>query len=272
MKTLCAALLTLAMPAAFAGLLVTESNGKPKVNGKVVITLAEIADGSQLEIPAGSHMVAVDLASGREFALSAGKYQVGANGPVKAGGAPVLAQALPAQNLPNVKLAAGHISQATMVMRSLDIGGVPMLVYPVHTAVASATPQLRWKGVDGADSYHLKLASPDGTVLFETNTKDTAYQVSDDKRLSPGERYVWRIEAKGGEGVLSDASASFTVLKDELLQQLAKLKPESGAPFSRWVLYAALLNQAGAGEDAKAIWKTLAKEHPGDAVLKTLAE
>jgi hypothetical protein len=109
-------------------------------------------------------------------------------------------------------------------------------------------------------------------VLLDTSTKDTTFQVPDDKKLSPGERYMWRIEAKGGEGVLSDASASFTVVKDEMLQQLAKLKPESGAPFSRWVLYAALLNQAGAGEDAKAIWKTLAKEHPSDTVLKTLAE
>jgi hypothetical protein len=272
MKTLCAALLTLAMPAAFAGLLVTETSGKPKVDGKAVGTLAEIADGAQLEVPPGSRVVAVDLVSGREYALAAGKYQVGANGPVKAGGALVTAQNLPAQNLPKVKLAAGHISQATMVMRSLDIGGVPMLVYPVHTAVASATPQLRWKGVDGADSYHLKLASREGTVLLDTTTKDTVFQVPDANKLSPGERYVWRIEAKGGEGVLSDASASFTVVKDEMLQQLAKLKPESGAAFSRWVLYAALLNQAGANEDAKSIWKTLAKEHPGDAVLKTLAE
>ncbi|HYD57229.1 MAG TPA: hypothetical protein VEB41_10020 [Burkholderiales bacterium] len=49
-------------------------------------------------------------------------------------------------------------------------------------------------------------------------------------------------------------------------------KPAESAPLSDWVLYASALEEAGLKADAKAVWKKLAAERPGEPRLKALAE
>jgi len=275
MTKMLAVALALIAPAAFGGLLVTEVSGKVKIEGKgAVATLSEIPDGSRIMIPAGAHLVAVDLASGREFSLKGGSnYLVSAHGPAQTDGKVVEAKPLPAKNLPAVKIATGKVAQATLVMRSLGGGGnVPLLQSPVRTTITTDTPMFHWSGVEGANNYHLKLTTYEGDTLWELSTHGTSAQLPADKKLTMGERYTWRVEALGDSGPLSDSSAGFAVMAQDIQQRLTELKPEAGAPFSRRVLYAAQLLQAGAKEDAKEQWKALYKEHPNDEVLKNLAE
>lgn len=275
MKKILAVALALATSSTFAGLLVTEVNGKPKIEGKgPVTTLAVIADGAQLSVPAGAHIVAVDLASGREYMLKgASKYLVAANGPHTPDGLAIAAKNLPAKNLPAVRIASGKVAQATLVMRGLGkSNNVPMLQSPVRTTVTTETPQFRWNGVESATTYRLKVTNDEGNAIWETTTHETTASLPANNKLALGERYTWRVEALGEGGTISDASAGFSVAPGETLERLAQLKPEADATFSRKVLYAAQLVEAGANEDAKAMWKTLSKEHPDDTVLKALAE
>jgi hypothetical protein len=103
-------------------------------------------------------------------------------------------------------------------------------------------------------------------------TRDTEITLPAGQALQAGGRYNWRVEAMGADGRLSDAAARFTVANAEALTALALLKPDATATFSRKVLYAAQLREAGAVEDAKLLWQALSREQPDDPVLASLAE
>ena len=260
---------------AMAGLLVTDISGKVEIEGKgAVATLAEIPDGARLILAAGAQLVAVDLASGREYTLKgSGKYVAAAGGPKTSDGKPVDAKPLPAKNLPEVKFAAGKVAQATVVMRGIGKFNVPVLHAPARTTVISTRPLFQWGSVEGAANYHLILTEQGRNALWDVLTAGTEFTPGQDGALSPGTGYSWRIEAIGTDGrTISDASANFSVAPAEVIGRLEKIKPAPDAPFGRRVLYAAQLREAGATADAHALWKALAQERPDDETLKSLAE
>lgn len=273
-NSLAAALALLGSAAAMAGLLVTEASGKIEIEGKgLVNTLSQIPDDARLKVPAGARLVVVDLGTGREYVLPGDfTYIAAASGPKTVDGKAIAAKPLPTRNLPEIKIVTAKVAQATLVMRSLPKTNVPVLMSPVRTAVISLLPMLRWTPVEAATNYKLAVTKPDGSLVWETMTRETEINFSADKSLQAGERYNWRVEAMGADGRLSDAAARFTVASAEALATLALLKPEADAPFSRKVLYAAQLREAGAVEDAKLQWQALSREQPEDPVLATLAE
>jgi hypothetical protein len=268
------ALTLLGSSATMAGLLVTETIGKVEIEGKgPVNTLAQIPDNARLKVPAGAKLVVVDLGSGREYVLPGNfTYIAAASGPQTVDGKAVAARPLPTRNLPDVKIVTAKVAQATLVMRSLPKTNVPVLVSPVRTAVISLMPTLRWTAVEAATNYKLTVTQPDGSLVWEAMTRDTEITLTAGQTLQAGGRYNWRVEAMGADGRLSDAAARFTVASAEALTALALLKPDATATFSRKVLYAAQLREAGAVEDAKLLWQALSREQPEDPVLASLAE
>jgi hypothetical protein len=264
-------------PAALAGLLVTEVTGKPTIEGKgVVATLAEIPDGARISVPPGAQLVTVDLGSGREFVLKGGaNYVVAPSGPSLADGKAIEAKPLPAKNLPyarDVRIAAGSVAQASMVMRGFRKANVPLLIAPVRTAVTTMAPEFRWNAVDAVTGYRLSVTTSGGTLVWDVATRETEMALPADRHLVPGERYFWRVEALGEAGTISDASAMFWVANADAISRLDQLKPEANAPFGRRVLYAVQLGEAGATAEAKERWKALARERPDDDVIRALAE
>jgi hypothetical protein len=266
--------LLLALPAT-AGLLVTDISGKAEVAGKGPVTmLAELPAGAQLTLGPEARLVAVDLTSGREFILKGNaRYLVAADGPKTAAGKPVEAQPLPSRNLPEIKVATGKVAQASIVMRSVRKRNVPVPLAPSRTVVISSTPAFHWEGVEGATAYRLTLTSPEGTAVWESSPATSGVTLPADRSLPAGEGYSWRIEAMGQDGrVISDASTRFSIASADVIKRLTELKPSPQAAFSRRVLYAAQLREAGATADARELWKMLAQERPEDEVLRALAE
>lgn len=277
MKRIFLVALVLFGPPAFAGLLVTEVIGKATIDGKgPVATLAEIADGARIAVPTGGQVVTVDLGSGREFVLrGGGNYVVSPGGPATADGKIIEAKPLPSKNLPYVRdarISTSSVAQASMVMRGVRKANVPLLVSPVRTAVVTATPEFRWNAVDAVSGYRLRVTTPGGTTIWDVSTRETEMSLPEDRKLEPGERYIWRVEAIGEGGAISDASALFWVAKAEAISLLSQLKPENNASFGRRVLYAVQLGEAGAATEAKEMWKTLSRERPDDEVIRQLAE
>jgi len=273
-RALTGVLLSFIASAAFAGVLVTEVNGKAEVDGKgAVTTLSEIPDGARLSLPAGSRVVVVDLGSGREFLLKGGaKYEITAGGPRAKDGVAIEARELPAKNLPDIRLARGKTAQATLVMRGARKANVPVLQYPVRTASISTTPLFRWHAVEGAAHYRVSVMNPGGFVVWQAGTRETELVLPSDKALAPGERYSWKVEALGENGPLADSSTTFSVADAEAINRLSLLNPNADTPYARRILYAALLRDAGALFEAKEMWKALAAERPEDEVLRALAE
>lgn len=70
----------------------------------------------------------------------------------------------------------------------------PML--PVGPVAAAET--LRWATVAGADRYRVTLFDAAATVVYETQTADTAVALPDSIVLVPGRSYLWKVEARIG--------------------------------------------------------------------------
>lgn len=275
MKRLLLPALLLLSTGAGAGLLVTDVAGKAEIEGRgPVAMLAEIPDGARLRLAPGAQLVAVDLASGREYVLKGdAKYLVAADGPKTANGKQVPAKPLPANNLAAVNIAPGKVAQATLVMRSVPRFNVPLLHAPARSTVVTTRPAFHWGGVDGAANYRLILTRQDGSAVWETTLAANEFVPAPEQALSPGESYGWRIEVIGADGrTISDAAARFAVAPAAVIKRLGELKPAADAPFGRRVLYAAQLREAGATAEARELWKALAQERPDDEVLKALAE
>ena len=258
----------------WAGLLVTDLAGKVEIDGrKPLAVLGEIPDGARLTLATGARLVVVDLSTGKEFLLNGqGQYLVEKNGLQVIKGPPVESKALPVGNLPEVRIATGRVAQATLVMRGIRKVNVPIPLSPVRTAVLTTTPTLRWLPVEGATSYRVIVLDDQSAKVYEATAAGNEVALQSSAGLIAGRYYSWRIEALSSQGRFADASTVFSVVPEERAKQLAQIKPEDGAPYSRRILYAAQLQEAGALEEAKLIWHALAVERPEDATLKELAE
>lgn len=265
------ALLVLLPLAATAGLLVTDISGLAEVDGRGRLALmAELPDGAALNVAAGAHVVAIDLGSGREYLLKAGRYTVDKSGPSE-GGKPVASSALPAGKLPAVKIATSKVAQATLVMRSAR-KVVPVLS-PNNTAVSSLTPTLRWPENADATAYRIAIRGLAGVQVFESLVpRQASYVLPSAANLQAGEQYEWRVDAMRESQALTVHNGKFSVLGAIDIYRLGQFRAPEGAEFSRRVLYAALLMEAGASDEARLIWQVLRAERPDDASLAKLAE
>lgn len=276
MKRMFSVMLALFGPAAIAGLLVTEVNGKAEIVGKGAVTsLAELTDGQRIAVSASALIVTVDLANGREYVLKGGSYVIAPDGPKAADGNTLEVRPLPVKSQSNfrvVKIATNSVAQASLVMRGVREVINPLLIYPVRTAVISKTPVFRWKGVETAVGYRLQVATLDDRLIWEVSTRETEMRLPAERELGPGENYQWRLEAVSEVRTLSKAVARFSVAPSEALERLDQLKPGVDAPFGRRVLYAMALREAGAIADAKALWKVLSLERPDDEVFRSMAD
>jgi hypothetical protein len=256
---------------ALAGLLVTDISGLAEVDGRGrVVLMAELPDGTALNIAPGARIVAIDLGSGREYVLTAGRYAVEKSGPSEVGGKPVASSALPAGKLPAVKIATGKVAQATLVMRSArkPLAGIS----PNQTAVSTTRPTLRWPDNPDATAYRVTLNDAGGKTVFDSTLPKTSVVLSASEGLQAGGRYTWRVEAVREGRTLAEHRGEFSVLGATDIYRLGQFRPSEGAEFSRRTLYAALLMEAGAIEEARSIWQALRAERPDDSALAKLAE
>ena len=293
----------LATPAV-ADLLVTEVVGSVRTvaaPGRMqapVATLDQIANGSELTLAASAKAVVVDLANGNEYELAGEeRYMVTPSGPKSAKGAIATAkplpEPLPEKNLPAVRISGRKASQATMIMREMEppkqpgqlsllqeedfpqaitpIPGVLSLLTPLPDETVIERPLLRWSKQQGATRYRVTVLSPDRADTWITLTPTLEITTPDSLALKPGGTYRWRIEALADERTLSSAEASFSMAPAEVLALLARLKPEPDAPFSRRVLYAAQVEQAGAKSAARSLWQALSRDRQHDPVLRSRA-
>lgn len=271
-----------------AGLLITEVVGQVEVGSTSrtpLKTLDEVPDGAWLTLPAGARVVAVELSSGHEFQLrGGGRYRVAADGLRSEQGEPVPPRALPANNLPAIKIAPGRVAQATIVMRSVmprpdgfgeaidEFAPAPQhLVAPVRTTVVSTTPTLRWKAVELAKTYRITLNTPFSSSVFLAGAEQTEFTVPADQALPPGSACSWRLEARLDQQTVADETGRFRVAPAAAIDRLNRLKPGADATFAERVLYAAQLQEAGARDEASALWQTLSAERPDDEGLRRAA-
>ena len=79
---------------------------------------------------------------------------------------------------------------------SVTGAAAPRLVAPL--GVVSAMDSFRWTSVPRADRYRITVFARDGSLIGETETRDTVVTLTDFVRRAPDDSILWRVEAHVG--------------------------------------------------------------------------
>lgn len=91
---------------------------------------------------------------------------------------------------------------------------------PSGTQLTSEAIELCWKSLGPQWTYRVRLIDDDGSVLYETKTTDSHFELPADIRLQADVPYVWHVEATGPSGESADAAGQFQRLDAQAQQNL----------------------------------------------------
>lgn len=234
--------------------------------------MAYLPSGAKLKLDKNARVSVTYFAVAREYTL---------NGPSQAtvdkdklnttGGASASARSLD-QN----QVAAGkkfttqqRERQALATFEMKAIGSLS-LHQPVNTKVLGTPTEFSWQALLDNKAYHFTLSDAQGRILHSGQSTENRLQLPKNVQLQAGKTYTWSIESVAKDGQKQSASAEFTLLDENTTRDLNKRQPKASASFSERLLYATMLENAGAQQAATIIWQALANERPDDETLQQL--
>ena len=263
---LAAALAALAARATGPVAFVADIRGAATIEGNGPLTfLAELPSGTRVLL--GSHATAsiTYAASGAEFSISGpGQFLVGATEVVAEKGGSPRRRAVAALSDATIVGKASQTATASLRMRGLAPQPPPaMLQYPVSTRVSTLRPQLRWRAAEDED-YTVAVLDAAGRELWKGRGKPEGTRP--DPALAPGTRYSWTVTSARG----AVAEAHFETLPQEAIRRAERSRANAKS-FGERVVHALLLQEVGAGQEAREAWAALAIERPDLRELPALA-
>jgi hypothetical protein len=131
----------------------------------------------------------------------------------------------------------------------------PKLLFPTQGTVANLQPNFRWRAADARAPGELVLmiAGQEKPVLV-AKVAGGAFRVP--ARLLPETEYVWTVKYGGDE----IGTGKFRTLSAEALAQIERRRPGDKADFSDRLLFALMLHEMGAVQEARESWARLSEE------------
>lgn len=126
---------------------------------------------------------------------------------------------VPSCRLPaNLALSAASRQQSGMMrLRGANL----LLRAPSHTSVTTPRPLFRWDPVDNARTYDIKLMDREERVLWRQTVSSTQLQYpADAATLAWAQKYWWRVTAREGEDIITEATSSFQLLSAEQAERV----------------------------------------------------
>ena len=167
-----------------------------------------------------------------------------------------------------------QLASRSSILLSESGNGLPFrLIGPLGLVVRSEQPTLRWRALDGAQSYQVIVTDADlNEVAASPSLNTTEWRVS--KPLKAGKIYSWQVSAMKDGGkitspVLPAPQAKFKVLDRstaEVLQKAERAYPDSHLTLG--VLYA----EAGLLDDAEQQLRLFLSNNPRNDVAQKLLQ
>lgn len=180
-------------------------------------------------------------------------------------------QTLTSQQIRTPETLSELIGKSGVLMGPADPGHPIPLLSPVGTVVMRDRPVFRWRALDGAEGYVVKVYDADfnevaaSPLLTQTTWTST-------RSLQRGQTYSWQVMARaGGKEIFSPVKpapdAKFMVLNHKKAGELIQAKSAGGnSHLTLGILYA----QAGLLEDAEREFQALLHANPQSALVQKL--
>jgi hypothetical protein len=170
-----------------------------------------------------------------------------------------------------VLVKVAQTSSASIRMRSMappQPEVKPRLEFPIEGSVATLQPTLRWSAADpkGQADVVLSMAGKEDKPVAKSRVSGGSWRVP--AKLMPDTEYAWTVTVSGE--VLGNAK--FRTLPASALQSVEKKRPAEKAEFTDRLMYALMLQELGAVQEAREAWAKLALERADLPELAGLAK
>ena len=268
-----ATLVALAAQGADGVAFITNLKGEVAVDGAPrPMLMSELAKGQRVVVGKVAQLAVMYIQSGKEYVLKVpGDYTVGEREITSGRGMPPAARETPWRASNQVLVKVAQTSAASIRMRSFAPARVdtkPRLDFPTRGAVTFLQPTLRWTVPDAKAPAEVTLAvaGSEEKPLAKAKVSGTSHRFS--AKLQPDTEYSWAVTVAGRE----IGSAQFRTLPASAIQNAEKRRPSEKAEFSDRLLYALLLQEIGAVQEAREAWGKLAQERTDLPELANLAK
>jgi hypothetical protein len=275
MRNILSALAALAFTAApaFAQTVAFVTNLKGEVSLDGVwrpALLAEVAKGQKIVVARDSALSVMYAATGKEYVLKGpGEFVVRDTEIVAPSGMPPLVRNTEWRTSNKTLEAAAQTSAASVRMRSIaqPKGASSLMIFPTAGRVATLQPTLRWRADASPGAVEVALYIPgEEKPVHSAIAADGSYRMP--AALKADTEYVWTIAAAGQEL----GSGRFRTLGAEALQRVDMHRPAERSEFSDRVLFAVMLQEMGAQQEAREAWTRLSLERGDLPELASLAK
>jgi hypothetical protein len=267
------AVAALAAHAADGVAFITNIKGEVTVDGASRPTLlGELARGQKVVVGKEAQLAVMYIQSGKEYLLKGpGDFEVGERGISSVSGVPPAARETPWRASNQVLVKVAQTSAASIRMRSMAPvrnDAKPRLEFPVRGAVATLQPTLRWTMPEAKSKAEvaIAIAGKEDSPIARASVSGSSHRFP--AKLQPDTEYSWVVSVAGQE----IGSARFRTLPASAIQTAEKRRPGEKAEFSDRLLYALLLQEIGAAQEAQEAWARLARERADLPELASLAK
>ena len=251
---------------------ITDLKGDVTIEGNQrPLVLAELTRGQKLTLGADGRAAIMYIATGKEYALKGpGEYLVKDTEVTNAAGAAAAARTTEWRASSAVLAQVAQTSNASVRMRSLAKPRVepgPVLVYPTQGNVSTLQPTFRWNSMDARTPGEITL-NVDGQdkPVHRAKTTGAAYKMP--ARLKPATDYQWKVSV-GSEEL---GTGRFRTLPADAIRTIDARRPAARAEFSDRLMFALLLQEMGATQEARELWSSLSQERADLPELSALTK
>ncbi len=221
--------------------------------------LGEIIRGQKITVGRDSQASVMYIASGKEYVLKGpAEYLVKDTEISGSAGMPPITRETAWRTSNKVLVQVAQTSAASVRMRSIaqpKPDTEPRLLFPTQGSVATLQPTFRWRAPDAkSQGEFVLLVAGQEKPVHVAKAAGGAYRIP--AKLVPDTDYVWTVTLAGQEL----GTGRFRTLSHDALTQVEKRKPSDKAEFSDRVLFALMLQEVGATQEAHEAWAKLAQE------------
>lgn len=269
-RVLVVAVLALPLPALSEAIaFITNLRGEVALDGSPrPLLLAELSKGQRITLGREASASVMFIASGKEYLLKGpGEYQVRDTEMTGSTPMPPMVRSTDWRASNKVLVQVAQTSAASVRMRSIaKAREEPRLIFPTEGSIATLQPTFRWRA-DPAEAGELAVhVLGQDKPVHVARVKGASYRLP--VRLNPASDYVWSYAVAGSEV----GAGRFRTVPEEALRQVELKRPADKAEFSDRLLFALMLREMGATQEAREVWARLAAERADLPELAAMAK
>jgi hypothetical protein len=229
--------------------------------------LSELAKGQKITVGRESLASVMYIVTGKEYLLKGPAEYLVKDTEIAGSIMPPVSRSTEWRTNSRVLSHVAQTSAASVRMRSIAAPKKQAAVkaFPSEGSIATLQPLFRWADEAGAAEFTLLVVGQDKPVHVAHSVSGGSYKVP--AKLRPETDYAWMAVAAGNEV----GAGKFRTLSNEALARIEKRRPSERSEFTDRLMFALLLQEMGATQEAREAWGRLSQERADLPELSALA-